>query len=107
MTDGYCVLRAVVVVVEVGMVACYGVGIDPLSEGSYGRVTGWDWRWRVRSAPQHVDRQGSTCYDLLWRLTLTRDATHNLWRVNSLTASLQGFRGRADGPCLEGLTPYT
>jgi len=74
-------------------------------------------------------QHGGECYDLVWRVTLIRHAPPNAtkgesakeatevldrkrnqierfgWRAVSLTASLQGFRGLANDPCKEGLTP--
>lgn len=74
-------------------------------------------------------KHGGECYDLVWRVTLIRHRPPNAtkgesaraatqvldrkrnqierfgWRAVSLTASLQGFRGLANDPCKEGLTP--
>jgi hypothetical protein len=81
----------------------------------------WPDRWPSECGSRHWDEpsslEGSTCYDLLWRLTMTRATAREgaaseagrtgSWRVTALTASLQGFRGDANGPCLDGLTPYS
>ena len=51
---------------------------------------------------------GSRCYDLVWRIALIREAHAQTgevtWRATALTASLQGFRGKENDPCREGLT---
>lgn len=61
-----------------------------------------DEEWSAHKLP------GSKCYDLIWRLTLTR--RHNehkpgRWEVAALTTTLEGFEGEAAAPCSEGLSP--
>jgi len=52
--------------------------------------------------PKHLD--GSRCYDLMWRLTLKRDAgSSQPWKVLGLMATMQGFGGETDSPCHWGL----
>jgi len=50
---------------------------------------------------------GSKCYDLIWRLTLTRrrQSKADKWEVTSLTTTLEGFSGEPEAACREGLAP--
>ena len=55
--------------------------------------------------PKHL-KGDSSCYDCLWRITLSRNKGDGTdWRVVSLTSTLEGFRGDPDAECLEGLQP--
>jgi len=55
---------------------------------------------------------GSKCYDLIWRLTLTRSHepghkanASDKWEVTALTSTLEGFYGDPEAPCHDGLSP--
>ena len=70
------------------------------------RSDGWphacgDEAWSAHKLP------GSKCYDLIWRMTLTRQrgVKSSKWEVSALTTTLEGFNGEPEAPCLEGLTP--
>ncbi|KAL1521450.1 hypothetical protein AB1Y20_021114 [Prymnesium parvum] len=61
-----------------------------------------DEAWSAHRLP------GSTCYDLIWRLTLTRKLQptgKHKWEVTALTSTLEGFQGDPEAPCAEGLAP--
>ena len=53
------------------------------------------------------DLDGSTCYDLAWRITMKRDSSRAAtWRAVAAAASLQGFHGdMQEMPCSQGLQP--
>lgn len=57
-----------------------------------------DEEWSAHKLP------GSKCYDLVWRVTLTRHTgKSDEWKVRGFTTTLEGFHGDADGPCSAGL----
>lgn len=74
-------------------------------------VLGWQDAWPHQCGTEAFvtnELPGSTCYDLMWRLSFTRHKNATVargepWKVTALSTTLEGFSGDPDGHCFEGL----
>jgi hypothetical protein len=52
------------------------------------------------------DRGGSTCYDAIWQVQMTRGSSSEPWTFTSIKWLQEGFGGHGKkSPCAEGLAP--